>query len=117
MQEERTFQVKSYISEHRCTRTFRNRYVNSKWLAKKYGPKIKSNPGWKLKDFKTEVNEKYAVDVTTNQCYRAKRKALGEVEGALKEVYAKLWDYAEELRMTNPGSTIMMQIDKPFHTS
>nr|KAJ0211080.1 hypothetical protein LSAT_V11C400212470 [Lactuca sativa] len=36
----------------------------------------------------------------------AKKLALSEVEGSLKENYAKLWDYVAEIRRANPGSHV-----------
>ncbi|KAL0311636.1 UNVERIFIED_CONTAM: hypothetical protein Scaly_2923200 [Sesamum calycinum] len=44
------------------------------------------------------------------ECYRAKNLALKEIEDSVEEQYTKLWDYAEELRRSNPGSTILIQI-------
>ncbi|CAI9260746.1 unnamed protein product [Lactuca saligna] len=35
-----------------------------------------------------------------------KKLALSEVDGSLKEYYAKLWDYAAEIRRANPGSHV-----------
>ena len=49
MQDERSFQIKSYKLEHKCVRCFKLPLVNSKWLAKQYNNKIQSNPRWKLK--------------------------------------------------------------------
>ncbi|KAK4404424.1 hypothetical protein Sango_0811000 [Sesamum angolense] len=48
--------------------------------------------------------------VHSHACYRAKNLALKEIEGSAEEQYTKLWDYAEELRRSNPGSTILMQM-------
>ncbi|KAL7189675.1 hypothetical protein ACSBR1_039339 [Camellia fascicularis] len=48
--------------------------------------------------------------VSKSQVYRAKRKAQELFEGSHEEQYAKLWDYCEEIRKSNPGSTIIMQV-------
>nr|KAJ0187898.1 hypothetical protein LSAT_V11C900482980 [Lactuca sativa] len=40
-----------------------------------------------------------------------KKLALSEVEGSLKEHYAKLWDYAAEIRRANPGSHAKVFLD------
>nr|KAJ0205445.1 hypothetical protein LSAT_V11C500234480 [Lactuca sativa] len=37
--------------------------------------------------------------------------AFQEIEGTLKEHYAKTWSYGEEIRRTNPGSTVKMDVD------
>ncbi|KAK3218408.1 hypothetical protein Dsin_012378 [Dipteronia sinensis] len=41
---------------------------------------------------------------------RAKLKACEIIEGSLSQ-YAKLWDYAEELKKTNPGSTVVIDTE------
>ncbi|KAG8373106.1 hypothetical protein BUALT_Bualt12G0136100 [Buddleja alternifolia] len=43
-----------------------------------------------------------------DQAYRAKKKALKAIEGSPDYQYTRLWDYADELRRTNPGSTIIL---------
>ncbi|CAI9284255.1 unnamed protein product [Lactuca saligna] len=41
----------------------------------------------------------------------ARKYAFQEIEGTLKEHYAKTWSYGEEIRRTNPGSTVKMDVD------
>ncbi|KAJ9541645.1 hypothetical protein OSB04_028151 [Centaurea solstitialis] len=41
----------------------------------------------------------------------AKKYALDEIEGSIVEHCAKLWSYGEELRRSNPGSTIKIRVD------
>ncbi|GKC13756.1 hypothetical protein Tco_1010538, partial [Tanacetum coccineum] len=49
--------------------------------------------------------------VSTGQCSRAKKKTLHEYEGGLKEHYARLSDYGDEIMETNPGSTVKMSVN------
>ncbi|KAL0367542.1 UNVERIFIED_CONTAM: hypothetical protein Sradi_3644300 [Sesamum radiatum] len=51
------------------------------------------------------------VHVSRNQAYRAKWKALKKIEGSSEEQYGRLRDYAEELRRSNPGSTVILSSD------
>ena len=37
------------------------------------------------------------------KAYRAKKIANRAIEGSFKEQYAALWDYAAELKKSNPG--------------
>lgn len=46
------------------------------------------------------------VNVTLNQCRRAKIFVLNENKGAYTKEYAKSCDYASKLRRSNLGSTI-----------
>lgn len=56
------------------------------------------------------MHSKFVVQISRSKAYRAKRRALDMVEGSHKEQYAKLWDYSIELRRSNPGSTIKMDV-------
>ncbi|CAI9284501.1 unnamed protein product [Lactuca saligna] len=42
---------------------------------------------------------------------RAKKHALTLVEGTIPENYARLWSYGEEIRRSNPGSTVKICVD------
>ncbi|KAL0325059.1 UNVERIFIED_CONTAM: hypothetical protein Sradi_5075200 [Sesamum radiatum] len=45
---------------------------------------------------------------TKDQAYRAKRQELEKLEGSPEYQYTRLWDYAEEVRKTNLGSTVIL---------
>ncbi|KAM1748120.1 hypothetical protein ACFX12_009144 [Malus domestica] len=47
-----------------------------------------------------------------NEGYKALDRALKIIEGKHAEQYTKLWDYAEEVRNTNPGSTMKVKLDR-----
>lgn len=80
--------------------------VDSTWLAKEYGQRFRDNPKWRLKDMQLKVNEKLGLIVSTSQCWRAKKKAIGEIKVDLVKHYTLLYDYAEEIKKTHPGSRI-----------
>ncbi|KAJ9543477.1 hypothetical protein OSB04_023184 [Centaurea solstitialis] len=91
----------------RCGRNYRlGSLVNSNWIAKQYGRKIRQNPSRKLVDLMESILKKYKCIVPVGQCSRAKAKALGEVETTLIDHYGKLWDYGEEINRSNPGELL-----------
>ncbi|KAK1386315.1 hypothetical protein POM88_024050 [Heracleum sosnowskyi] len=55
-----SWQVKTITDDHNCVWSYQNRLVSVKWLADKYGDKIRKNPNWKLgeiqEEFKKELN-------------------------------------------------------------
>ena len=112
MQNEASFQIKSYRNVYKCVRQFRIKAANARWLAKVYRPKIRTNPKWRLRDFVVDVLEKYGLDVSVSQCFRAKQMALGEVESSLIKHYAKLWNYGAEIKRSNFRSTVRFEIDR-----
>ncbi|KAH7864390.1 hypothetical protein Vadar_029082 [Vaccinium darrowii] len=108
-----SFQVKSFKSEHKCVRSFKVRHVTSMYLAKKYADSIRTNPNMPLEHLQNRVKKNLVVDVSRAIAYRAKRKALKLIEGTNLEQYALLRDYCEEIRRTNPNTTIIIKTIPP----
>ncbi|KAF7120871.1 hypothetical protein RHSIM_Rhsim13G0222200 [Rhododendron simsii] len=104
-----SFQVKTHKSEHDCLRSFKVRHVASKYLAEKYVDSIRSNHDMPLDHLQQRVRKDLVVDISHTQAYRAKRKALDLIEGTNLEQFARLRDYCEEIRRTNPNTTIIMK--------
>lgn len=57
-------------------------------------------------DFITMVANNYGIIVTKDQYYKAKQKSAERIHGGIEEQYGLLWNYAEELKRINPGSTV-----------
>ncbi|XP_028081740.1 uncharacterized protein LOC114283107 [Camellia sinensis] len=106
MTEENTLQIKTYKLTHTCNRTYKNRQVTSSFLASKYVNKFRTNPTWKINEFKDTMKDGCVVEVFKMKCYRAKKQALLQIEGTNAEQYTKQWDYAAELIRTNPGTRV-----------
>ncbi|KAH7844546.1 hypothetical protein Vadar_029198 [Vaccinium darrowii] len=105
---ESTYQVRTYMGKHTCTISYKNRNVNSTIIAKRYIEELRTNPGIPIVAFKDRVRKEMKVDVSRTQLYRAKRKAAQLNYGSDLQQYSRLWDYCEELRRSNPGSTVVM---------
>ncbi|KAL0300141.1 UNVERIFIED_CONTAM: hypothetical protein Scaly_3058000 [Sesamum calycinum] len=106
--EESTFQIRQYNPEHKCARSFNVKNVNSKWLSTKYEDAFRTDPKRNVKGFRKDIIKELRCHVSRNQAYRAKKKALEAIEGKAEDQFDSLWDYASELRNSNPGSTVMM---------
>ncbi|XP_058198332.1 uncharacterized protein LOC131313848 [Rhododendron vialii] len=105
---EESFQLRTYRPKHKCLTSYTNRNVNSSMIAKRYMDDLRINPSMPIKAFKERVRKEMKVDVSKSQLYRAKRKAAMLIYGDDIEQYGRLWDYCEELRRSNSGSTIVM---------
>ncbi|KAL0378604.1 UNVERIFIED_CONTAM: hypothetical protein Sradi_3165900 [Sesamum radiatum] len=106
--EESTFQIRQYNPEHKCARSFNVKNMSSKWLSAKYEDAFRTDPKRNVKGFRKDVIKELRCHVSRNQAYRAKKKALEAIEGKAEDQFDSLWDYASELRKSNPGSTVMM---------
>ncbi|XP_048138643.1 uncharacterized protein LOC115734876 isoform X2 [Rhodamnia argentea] len=108
-----SFHVKTYHEEHTCSISFNNKRVTSSWLAKHYLGPIRAMPTMKTAAFGELIKDQLGLNVSMNQCTKAKLLAFEVLMGNYKNEYAKLWDYAEELRATNPGSMVTLKVEKP----
>ncbi|KAG8363670.1 hypothetical protein BUALT_Bualt19G0046600 [Buddleja alternifolia] len=71
---------------------------------------VKTDPKRNIKGFREDAVMAIRCNISRFQAYRTKMKALKTIEGNHENQYAKLWDYAAELRRTNPGSTVVMNL-------
>ncbi|KAL0322496.1 UNVERIFIED_CONTAM: hypothetical protein Sangu_1868900 [Sesamum angustifolium] len=70
--------------------------------------KFKTDPKRGIKRFRVDAIEEIRCNITKNQAARAKRLALLMLEGSATEQYALLWDYADEIKRSNPGFTVIL---------
>ncbi|KAL0431976.1 UNVERIFIED_CONTAM: hypothetical protein Sradi_0823600 [Sesamum radiatum] len=108
IKDEETFQINLLQPNHSCPQIFGVKNVKTNWLKDKYLQKFKSDPKRCVKGFRVDCINKFRINVSKQQAYRAKKAALKEIEGAPEWQYSRLWDYSEEIRRTNPGSTVVV---------
>ncbi|KAA8525016.1 hypothetical protein F0562_011346 [Nyssa sinensis] len=65
-----------------------------------------------LDAIEAELQEKFGVEAERMQLYRARRKALDEIEGSYGKSYSMLRMYANEIRKSNPGSVAVIECDR-----
>ncbi|PWA79084.1 hypothetical protein CTI12_AA209650 [Artemisia annua] len=112
MQNEATFQIKTLIPNHTCSRNYDlGSLVTYKWLAKQFAHEVVRNPKISYRQMKADTKEKYKINVSVGMCKRAKQRAVYDHEGGLIDHYAKLWDYREQILITNPGSSVHLDVD------
>jgi len=58
------------------------------------------------------VKERWRIDVNPSMMYRTRIKTNKKIYGKHEGQYAALWDYCETLRATNPGSCVVMKVDR-----
>ena len=103
------YHISSMYPKHKCGKSFKSKRINSRWIAKNYFDRFRTQPNWKLLDIQKEIFDTYEVSVSQTLCMRAKRIALNGLVGDMVEHYAKLWDYKDELENTNLGSKIELE--------
>ena len=116
MSNEHSFQIKSLIQDHKCSRNYNlGSLVNFKWIAAQYMREIIADPFMPYRKMKEDIRQKYRIDVSLGQCRRAKQRALFEHEGGLIEHYNKLYQYKQAILESNAGSTCVVDVDGSSH--
>nr|KAJ0199446.1 hypothetical protein LSAT_V11C600321950 [Lactuca sativa] len=83
---------------HNCARVFKfGSIVSYKWIGTHFMNEILWKPKMSIRKLKAKVSKR--------------KYAFQQIEGTLIEHYAKTWSYGEELKRTNPGSTVKMEVD------
>ncbi|XP_040372946.1 uncharacterized protein LOC112194351 [Rosa chinensis] len=111
MQHESTLQMKEYVSTHKCTRKFNNSMVRMRYLTAKFKDQIALNQELTPHSLAKIMSATIRARVSRSQNYRAKRAAMLEVEGSIREQYARLRDYGMELHRVDPATTIDIKCD------
>lgn len=108
----RGIQIKSFKEEHNCPLSFTDKMVTVKLIATKYEKAIKDNPKMSLKDLKERVKDDMDAEVNLSGCKRAKKMVHEKLAGNYEEEYALLRAYGNELLEKNPGSTVIISVDR-----
>ncbi|KAG8483223.1 hypothetical protein CXB51_022226 [Gossypium anomalum] len=108
----RCLQVKSFHDEHNGCITFRNKMVNAKVIAEHCEATSRDHPKMKLREIQRRVALEMNVNVNMTMCRRAKKMVKHKLVRNFIEEFAMIWDYANELRLKNPGSTINMAVNR-----
>ncbi|KAK2978352.1 hypothetical protein RJ640_016454 [Escallonia rubra] len=96
MQGTTTWQVKTYFKEHDCPSVYYHRRATSKWLSKTYMDRIRSNPGLPMPALRDAAREEFTLGISKTQAYKAKRKAIDQINGSHREQYKRIWEYCCE---------------------
>ena len=100
-----TFQIKTFKPVHSCPREWNNNIITSKFLAQKYKEDLRDNLDWDVYAMQKKIQRDLGHEITISKCYRAKQLIYGDVI----EQYRRLGDYAETLRVTNPGTLVKLE--------
>ncbi|KAL4282037.1 hypothetical protein GQ457_03G025760 [Hibiscus cannabinus] len=106
-----TWQIKTMNSQHSCSKEYKNLNLSSKIIAKKYLHLFVADRNLKPRSLREAVIHDYIYPVPLTKCYRAKQFAIELIEGKHKSQYSRIYDYLSELRLTNPGTTTVCQLD------
>nr|KAJ0202102.1 hypothetical protein LSAT_V11C600320660 [Lactuca sativa] len=104
--------IKSLNDMHNCARVFKfGSIVTYKWIGNLFMNQILQKPKMSIRKLKAKVSKKFNLIESVGPCRNARKYAFKEIKGSLKEHYVKTWSYEEEIKRTNPRSTVKVDVD------
>ncbi|XP_019264320.1 PREDICTED: uncharacterized protein LOC109241948 [Nicotiana attenuata] len=104
--------IKTLNLEHECGPSYDNSRVDYTTIAHYFKKKLQDIPKFKVKEMRTDLKEAFEVNASKGKCKRAKRMVLEILDGSFTDGYKKLEAYANELRDSNPGSDVVINLSK-----
>ncbi|GMI76529.1 MUSTANG 7 [Hibiscus trionum] len=83
-------QVRTFVEEHSCPVSFKNKNVNVKAIAEHFEKTIKDHPKMKLKEIYRKVQSELHVNVNFSACRRAKNLVSSRLAENVKEEFTNL---------------------------
>ncbi|XP_060200584.1 uncharacterized protein LOC132628837 [Lycium barbarum] len=104
--------IKTFIDKHTCQPAFKNPRADQNTLAQLFKKKVQCNPKYKVKDLRGELENNFDLNVTKAKLKRAKLLTLQKLEGSFVDDYKKLEAYGQEVRQSNPGTDVVINISR-----
>lgn len=109
--------VREYIEKHTCSKQWEIKAVTAKYLAKRYIEEFRDNDKMTLMSFAKKIQKELHLTPSRHKLGRARRMAMRAIYGDEISQYNQLWDYGQELRTSNPGSSFYLNLHFGcFHT-
>ncbi|XP_070005952.1 uncharacterized protein [Nicotiana sylvestris] len=104
--------VKTLESEHNCGIAYDNSIIDFNTIAHYFKEKLQDNPKYKVREMVLDLKRIFELNVSHGKCKRSKRMILETLDRCFAYEYNKLDSYAIELRESNSGSDVVINISK-----
>jgi hypothetical protein len=110
----KSFMTKTFEGGHShcCSKTFKVHSFTSNFLAERYLESFRADQDMNMKNFSRIIQKDWNMTAGRSKLQRARRLAMKVIYGDEEAHYKMLWDYANELRRSNPGSSFFLSLDE-----
>ncbi|KAM0875264.1 hypothetical protein ACQ4PT_036948 [Festuca glaucescens] len=111
----KSFVVKRYETKHTCEGKWQVRAFSARYIGKHYVEEIRANEKITLKGLAQLVQRDWKMTPKRGKLGRARKYAFEIIYGDETAQYNQLWDFGQELRRSNLGSTFFLLLDDVGH--
>ena len=111
----KSFVVKTYYGRHTCQKEWKIRKCTTRWIAAKYIKAFRANDKMSITSLSRTIQKDWNLTPSRSKVARARRLIMKQIHGDEEQQFNSLWDYGQELRRSNPGSSFFLNlIDSRF---
>ncbi|KAL4353908.1 hypothetical protein GQ457_06G029520 [Hibiscus cannabinus] len=107
------FKIKTLVTDHNCSVTFKNKRANYKFVGKHFINKIRIVPKPRLVDMIRLGREELNVELNKQLCSRVKKWAEEKIKGNIIHEFNRLFDYILALRTADPDGSFDLVVERP----
>ncbi|KAG7595032.1 MULE transposase domain [Arabidopsis thaliana x Arabidopsis arenosa] len=97
-------QIRTYVNEHTCVRSGYSKMLKVSSIGFLFEERLRVNPKLTKHEMVAEIMREYKLEVTPDQCAKAKTKVLRAKRASHDSHFARIWDYQAEVLLRNPGT-------------
>ena len=113
----KSFVVKTYYGGHTCQKEWKVRKCTARWIAGKYLESFRANDKMSITSLSRTIQKDWNLTPSRSKVARARRMIMRQIHGDEEQQFNSLWDYGQELRRSNPGSSFFLNlVDSRFST-
>ncbi|CAH1432175.1 unnamed protein product [Lactuca virosa] len=107
MTQEKSFQIKTLVDEHKCVRNFNiSNLLSPRWLARHFLKELIMKPNLKCKEMQSIIRTKFHCGVSWSKAYRTRCRAMAIIDEKWESVVCpaaikKMNKFGEDLRNWN----------------
>ncbi|CAD5313668.1 unnamed protein product [Arabidopsis thaliana] len=95
-------QVRYYVNEHSCVRSGSSKMLKRSSIAFLFDERLRVNPKITKNEMVAEIKREFNLEVTPDQCAKAKTKVLKARHATHNDHFSRIWDYQAEVLKQNP---------------
>ncbi|XP_074327771.1 uncharacterized protein LOC141665686 [Apium graveolens] len=80
--------------------------ANVKYLCEVFGDRIRKNPQWSCKEMAETIKNELEIEVPRIKVLRLRKMALEGIAESLRQHYARVRDFGQEVLLSNPKNTV-----------